>query len=403
MGYQPKYIRTQEKRPTSARVAVVSAVSVMLTALLLVGMVFILGGGKGASVKKTEGSLWERFDAGMDKQLQQVRSALEPDNSAQPQPEETEPPKKEKVIYEIPEDDQVAPKPNQSCYGQAEDPATLQWLLDEAAYMLDGQTLYFSPETEIYEDSVVEYYLDETILAITWKEVHDDSVYTFSEVKVNHPSQLRRHLAGGEFGLEMQYYTTEMAQSVNAVVASSGDFYRFRNFGICVYEGQVRRVDGTYAETCYIDQNGDLSFTYGGEVTTTAAAEAYVEENQVRFSLCFGPVLVDEYELVEHTWYGVGEINEGYARSALCQMDELHYLVATANTQGTHGKIPTVAQFVRNIAATGCRMAYCLDGGQTATIVMNDKLINRPVYGQQRKISDIIYFATAVPEEENNG
>lgn len=403
MGYQPKYIRTQEKRPTSARVAVVSAVSVMLTALLLVGMVFILGGGKGTSVKKTEGSLWERFDAGMDKQLQQVRSALEPDNSAQPQPEETEPPKKEKVIYEIPEDDQVAPKPNQSCYGQAEDPATLQWLLDEAAYMLDGQTLYFSPETEIYEDSVVEYYLDETILAITWKEVHDDSVYTFSEVKVNHPSQLRRHLAGGEFGSEMQYYTTEMAQSVNAVVASSGDFYRFRNFGICVYEGQVRRVDGTYAETCYIDQNGDLSFTYGGEVTTTAAAEAYVEENQIRFSLCFGPVLVDEYELVEHTWYGVGEINEGYARSALCQMDELHYLVATANTQGTHGQIPTVAQFARNIAATGCRMAYCLDGGQTATIVMNDKLINRPVYGQQRKISDIIYFATAVPEEENNG
>ena len=43
-------------------------------------------------------------------------------------------------------------------------------------------------------------------------------------------------------------------------------------------------------------------------------------------------------------------------------------------------------------------MAYCLDGGQTAAIVMNDQLINRPVYGEQRKISDIIYFATAVPE-----
>ena len=43
-------------------------------------------------------------------------------------------------------------------------------------------------------------------------------------------------------------------------------------------------------------------------------------------------------------------------------------------------------------------MAYCLDGGQTAAIVMGDQLINRPVYGQQRKISDIIYFATAMPE-----
>ena len=67
-----------------------------------------------------------------------------------------------------------------------------------------------------------------------------------------------------------------------------------------------------------------------------------------------------------------------------------------------HG--PTVKQFAKNVAATGCIHAYCLDGGQTATIVMNDELMNRPVYGQQRKISDIVYFATAVPEGgDDNG
>ena len=99
-----------------------------------------------------------------------------------------------------------------------------------------------------------------------------------------------------------------------------------------------------------------------------------------------------------HSQYGVGEITEGYARAALCQMDELHYIVVAANTTGMYQEIPTVKQFRKNIMATGCRMAYCLDGGQTATIVMNDELRNRPVYGQQRKISDIIYFATAVPD-----
>ena len=81
-------------------------------------------------------------------------------------------------------------------------------------------------------------------------------------------------------------------------------------------------------------------------------------------------------------------------------MDTLHYIVVAANTTGIYQEIPTVKTFARNIAATGCRHAYCLDGGQTATIVMNDQLINRPVYGQQRKISDIIYFATAIPEGE---
>ena len=189
-----------------------------------------------------------------------------------------------------------------------------------------------------------------------------------------------------------------MAETVNAVVASAGDFYRFRNFGAVVYQGEARRVEGTYAETCYIDRNGDMHFTRAGEVLKVQDVQDFVDAHDINFSLAFGPILVDNYELQEHTWYGVGEINEGYARAALCQMDTLHYIVVTANTTGSHQSIPTVAQFAKNVAATGCRMAYCLDGGQTATIVMNNDLVNRPVYGQQRKISDIIYFATAVPE-----
>ena len=123
-----------------------------------------------------------------------------------------------------------------------------------------------------------------------------------------------------------------------------------------------------------------------------------MDENDIQFSLAFGPILVDNYQLVEHEWYGVGEILDEYARAALCQMDELHYIVVTANGEGTHYKVPDVATFAEHISATGCKMAYCLDGGQTAAIVMNDQLINRPVYGEQRKISDIIYFATAVPD-----
>ena len=229
-------------------------------------------------------------------------------------------------------------------------------------------------------------------------------MYTFSEIKVSHPSQFRRYLADGEYGSDKQYETTEMAATVNAVVASAGDFYRFRDFGAVVYEGEAKRVEGTYAETCYIDANGDMHFTYAGDVMNVEEVQQFVDEHDIRFSLAFGPILVDNYELVEHTWYGVGEINEGYARSALCQMGQLHYIVVTANTTGPWQEIPTVKQFAKNVAATGCKMAYCLDGGQTATIVMNDQLMNRPVYGQQRKISDIIYFATAVPEGgEDNG
>jgi len=349
--------------------------------------------------KVADMAIFESFDASVSGRILAVRNSMRPadlENRPETPVEETLPPVRKQ--YWIEEGTLVAPEPNQSLFGRTDDPAKLEQVLQDAQWILDGQTTYFQSDQKLYEDSIVRYYLDDSILAITWQEVHDGSVYTFSEVKVSHPSQFRRHLAGGEYGSDMQYLTTEMAAEVNAVVASAGDFYRFRDFGAVVYQGQARRVEGTYAETCYIDANGDMHFTYGGDVLTVEEVQAFVDERDIQFSLAFGPILVDNYEQVPHTWYGVGEITEEYARAALLQMDTLHYIVVTANTTGHYQEIPTVAQFQKNIAATGCRMAYCLDGGQTATIVMNDELVNRPVYGQQRKISDIIYFATAVPE-----
>lgn len=414
MGYQPKYAakgRKPQKAPPPQKPQnskkpsvlfillsiVIVPVSLYLTWNLLGGMFESFGRPKPVMQQKTSDmAIEEQVDAYVRERMESARGALLSQERPEEAPTETIPPVRK--VYWIDDDAQVAPEPDQSLFGQTDDPASLQDILDRAAYLLDGQQLYFRTDVELFQNTPVRYYLDDSIFAITWKEVHEGSVYTFSEVKVSHPSQFRRHLAGGEFGSEMQYLTTEMAASVNAVVASSGDFYRFRDFGICVYEGKVRRVEGTYAETCYIDGNGDMHFTYGGDLLDTPSAQAYVDGNDIRFSLCFGPVLVDEYQVVNHTWYGVGEINEGYARAALCQMGPLHYIVVTANTEGPYQDIPTVATFSKYVSATGCRMAYCLDGGQTAAIVMNDELINRPVYGQQRKISDIIYFATAIPE-----
>lgn len=380
---------------------VVIPVSCKVSCDVLIHMAQNLGRPKAAvQAAAKDMTILDGLDAFVAEEITAVRNVLlnvdTPDIPEATEPEEEIAPVRK--VYWIEEGVQVAPEPDQSLFGESNDPEVLQGVLDSAKWLLDGQTTYFQPEMERFENSTVHYYLDDSILAITWQEVYDGSVYTFSEVKVSHPSQFRRHLAGGEYGSDMQYLTTEMAASVNAVVASAGDFYRFRDFGAVVYEGEAKRVEGTYAETCYIDSKGDMHFTRGGDVLTVEDVQKFVDERDIQFSLAFGPILVDNYELVEHTWYGVGEITEEYARAALCQMDELHYIVVAANTTGAYQGIPTVATFAKKIASTGCRMAYCLDGGQTATIVMNDELMNRPVYGQQRKISDIIYFATAIPD-----
>ena len=300
--------------------------------------------------------------------------------------------------YWLSDKDLVAPKPNPSGFGEAQDPKELQWLLDQAADLLDGQTMYFGTETKIMPGSTIRYYYDKTILAIAWKEVHDRGAYTYSEVKIAHPSQLRRFLAGGEYGSEKQYITTEMAKSVNAVVASSGDFYKYRKHGITIYNGTVCRVSGKSIDTCFIDENGDLRFSHAGEMTDKENVQRYADENKIRFSLAFGPILIENGVRCEPRSYAIGEVNDPFSRAALCQMDSLHYLVCTVNMEKSYLYTPTIHQFAKRVQETGCKMSYTLDGGQTATIAMDGRTVNHVDYGAQRRISDIIYFATAVPD-----
>ena len=300
--------------------------------------------------------------------------------------------------YWLNDSDKVAPKPNADCYGQSDDAVSLQWLLDDAAKVLKGQSTLFTTETPIKAGSKVQYYLDDTIFAVTWKQVVNNCTFTFSEVKIAHPSQFRRFLSGGQYGSGVLHTTSEMATSINAVVASAGDYYSYRPGGLVINNGTIHRNIGfNTLDTCYINNDGDLLFTRRGELNKLEELNQFVEENNVRFSLCFGPLMLLNGENCVPGYYSLGEINQIYPRAALCQMDKLHYVVVTANMEEPNYNRPTVAGFAKSLQDMGIPTAYTLDGGQTATIVMNNQVINTVSYGAEREISDIIYFATAIP------
>lgn len=305
-----------------------------------------------------------------------------------------------KKEYSISDTAQAAPVPNPTCYGEAETAAELQWLLEEAEDVLEGQDLFFSTDIEIFPGSTVHYYLDDTILAITWKQIVNKVVFTFSEVKLLHPSQFRRYLSGGEFGSGKLAKTTEMSQSVNAVVACSADYYSYRRRGVTVTNGIVHKAIGGLSDLCFIDYDGNLILERGLDFADVEEAQAYVDEHNINFSLSFGPILVKDGEYTCPKGYLLGEVHEKYPRAAICQMDTLHYLFACSNMEVRYYNNFTMTEFAQCIYETGCLQAYALDGGQTATVVMNNTLFNNVNYGSERLISDIIYFATAIPEGE---
>ena len=303
-----------------------------------------------------------------------------------------------KKHFWVSKDAEEGPVPDPEKYGTSSDPSSLQWLLDDAQELLDGQDTLFSTDTVIRPGSEVTYYLDDSIFAITWKQVFANCVYTISEIKISDPSQFRRHLEDEVFDGPALTTPTKMAQKVNAVVGTSADHYRGRRAGIIVYDGEVKRIDRAHRiDVCYIDVNGDLHFSYRGQLMDQESAQKFVDENEISFSIAFGPILVDNGVRCEPATYAIGEVNEKFARAALCQMGELHYLVVVANREPGYENHLTIHEFAEQIAKFGSEKAYAMDGGNTGSIIMNGKLINRTTLGYERIQGDLMYFCTAIP------
>ncbi|MBQ3011275.1 MAG: phosphodiester glycosidase family protein [Oscillospiraceae bacterium] len=302
-----------------------------------------------------------------------------------------------KKLYTIPESDVVAPKP-QAQFGSTYDPAEVQAVVEQATELLDGQTLAWNPGIQFWDGEPIQYYYDETILAITWKEIINNNMVTFGEVKVAHGSQLRRALAGNSYGSSVEEYPTNMASNVNAVLAINGDFYNFRDLGITVYQREMYRHAPAKVDTAYFTADGDMIFSKRGELMGADEAKQFIADNNVIFSAAFGPVMVENGEKVTNTKYPIGEIDKKYSRACIGQRDDLHYILMTVNYEGPCQYTCTLAQATEYIFSKGVEKAYALDGGQTSSMVFNGELVNRVDWGNERTMSDIIYFASAVPE-----
>ena len=81
---------------------------------------------------------------------------------------------------------------------------------------------------------------------------------------------------------------------------------------------------------------------------------------------------------------------------------KLHYMFVSTSSYMDYGLTQrlTLRQFADNLIALGVEKAYALDGGQTTVIAMNGQLVTSPDFEAERQISDIIYFATALPDGE---
>ncbi|MBQ5522222.1 MAG: phosphodiester glycosidase family protein, partial [Oscillospiraceae bacterium] len=325
----------------------------------------------------------------------------------------------------------VAPEPLLSGFGKvstanaSEIMAIVQQARD-SGLLGPEERIVFDPNVEFnngsyYQD--IQYYLDDTLLVICWKEIIDGNTCTFCEVKMQDGSQIRRKLAGDMFGSDVLEYTTSMHKATNAVVSVNADYYRFRDMGIVAYNRQLYRFNESLylnrygqdlkkyncVDTLFVTASGDFLFFHQYEETTPEAVQQFITDNDIIFSVAFGPVLVENGMLnasrdFEEEWYPIGEVNTGYSRAGIGQVDKLHYLYMSLNHSDEKQARWHVKEFAQHFYEKGVISAYNLDGGQTGEIVFQgNEAYNHVdhVNGtSSRQVSDMIYFASAINGEE---
>ncbi|MHC1734108.1 MAG: phosphodiester glycosidase family protein [Erysipelotrichaceae bacterium] len=242
-------------------------------------------------------------------------------------------------------------------------------------------TSYSESQTILYKSITIE------------KVVENGTVYYVADIQLNNVAYLKTAFAKNTFGRNITQYTSTIAKNNNAILAINGDFYGYRDKGLIIRNGVLYRdkprspIDN---RTLVIDKNGDFKYVTEGEVS----GESLVAEGALQ-SFSFGPVLIENGELVDTSdqYWVAAKANP---RVGIAQLGPLHYLfvVVDGRTENSDGMtLPQLAQVFKD---RGAIMAYNLDGGGSATMWYNGKVINRPTtdgssFGE-RGVSDIVYI-----------
>ena len=233
-----------------------------------------------------------------------------------------------------------------------------------------------------------------------------DTDYLVIRVKIADASQLRSHVAS------KAAYGDKMAQRVNAVLALTGDDFR-DNKASDTRKYVVRQQKEVFIQTwrdvsfydiLFIDTAGDFHIL---KRPTRAEVDAYMAENDIVNTFCFGPALWIDGEMQEapkgQRANGVGWGKKAQ-RLCFCQMGPLEYMIiVTGGPDNPKCKGLTGPEFLEVIDSEGDPIhVYNLDGGNAAWVVFRGEKINRFGRGAsqgKRAINDIIYFASAWEEE----
>ena len=262
--------------------------------------------------------------------------------------------------------------------------------------------LDFSPAPEPKADQYTEDgYEDESIrVKMELQEMDDGTKIHIAYVQIADASQLRTGVVNPDkLGSSKTASVSALARKYNAVIAMNGDNYIDKpektTFEYRMTE-KIRSKSNRTKDILIIDDQGDFHLFPKSQGIKEFPNELKKMGRKLVNAFTFGPALVIDGELME--------IDENYGynphgrepRAAIGQMGPLSYvmvIVEAKDRSGSSGFSQTkLGEFMHEL---GCRQAFNLDGGNSAEMVFGEKIIKGMPGGDERGLSDIIYFASA--------
>ena len=268
------------------------------------------------------------------------------------------------------------------------------------------------PETELFEtapdaqypiitDSL---YMDQDIrIEIIRLRRYDSDVYV-ADVRIKDPAYLQTALAQDTYGLNVKEKPSDMAKRVGAILAVNGDFYGANASGYVIrngilYRDTVRPSNDSDSDLSYFD---DLAIMWDGTFVTFDEKDYTAHQvlnKGAKHVLTFGPTLVRNGEIAvdKNAEVGLAWSGQNNPRCAIGYVSQGHYLFVVVDGRCDQSPGVSLWELGDIFCELGAQTAYNLDGGGSATMIFNGKLINTPYTNWnkpsgERRVSDIVYI-----------
>lgn len=256
----------------------------------------------------------------------------------------------------------------------------------------DAETKIIELDTEIaqkqsevqqyYEQINSNFYISDGLGIKLVEQKSTNQHYWIAEVVTTKNNQLQAEFANNIYGGKRETLSS-MANRMGAILAiNASGFYTDSNkpMGSIVRDGQLIQTDPNFtSEVLSTTWSGDLNFF---QVNDQASAYA----SDINDTFAFGPILVRNGIATEI------KDNSRHPRTAIGQLDKNRYIIVVAEGRLKNAQGLTLTELQNIFLSLGCQTAYNLDGGGSSTLYFKGQVINTPSDGQERAITDMIYF-----------